>query len=66
MTEDYDYIVTYHFTSGDTLQVQYSYEIWKEYTEHLYAKWSECLTADLTVGINFAQVTHYTAEKVEK
>lgn len=66
MNEECDYIVTYYFTSGETVRVQYLYKTWKEHISVLKKGWETCSMTDLGLGINFSQVTHYTAEKVEK
>ncbi len=54
-----DYIVTFYFTSGETMLVTYSQEELSKMFKTLKNAWHQCCIADNNFGINFSQVTHY-------
>ena len=51
--------VKFYFTSGQTLDIDYSKEKWQEIQDHLKTNWKETNTIGSIFGINFSLVTHY-------
>lgn len=62
MTKLYD--VTFYFTSGESMNVNYTPEQFTELKEYLRNAWTTVTVSNDQWGINCAQVTHYKVYEI--
>ncbi len=54
-----EFIITYHFVSGKSVDVKYSEEKFADFLQKLSLGWQTCFSTGKEFGINFSLVTHY-------
>jgi len=56
---------TFHFVSGETIDIEFSQKKWEELRKSISNNWNAMTITGDYCGINFLLVTHYV-KKVEK